>query len=118
MNVKKQATIDLRDAVDALESLAELVVADKLPLKQMVDIAARCRGLAKSAETIDDHVKTAIKMDLVGEEGTVTGELFKATLSISDVSRLDQQALKAEQPKIVAKYTKLFPTPTIRFAPR
>lgn len=93
---------DLADIVAAMESLAEQI--DNLPLKAKIDVAARLRPVEKAVKKIDEAVKDEIKKSLKHKAGVLTGELFKAVLSLIPTERLNQQKLQVEQPRVYAKY--------------
>ncbi len=96
--MRRSVKQDLFDACDALEHLVELL--PKLNLIERVDIAARLRGAVKTAEKIDSMVKEDIKASLNHKPGSLSGETFKAMLALIQVTRLDQQRLKVDHPKI------------------
>lgn len=114
--MKKGIGIDLADTSDAIESLAASF--DKMTLVEMVDVAARLRGVRKASEALDKKIKDAIKDKLKHKAGSLNGEIFKAVLKIVPVMRLDQQRLKAEKPAIYDNYSRLDDDERVTFEPR
>jgi hypothetical protein len=108
--------IDLADLKDALESLAKRL--PKLSLKEKVDIAARLKAVEKTTKLIDETVKDEIKAKLSNKDGIIPGDIFKAILAFHDETRLDQQMLEVEYPKVFAKCRKTKPVGRVTFEVR
>ena len=102
--MNKAVKVDLGDLLDAIEHLHKTLPT--LDLAQQIDVAARLKPLAKHCEQIDETVKDAVKAKLKGKAGAVPGEIFKAVLNLVSVTRLDQKALKEEEPEVHAEYSK------------
>lgn len=101
--MKKSIKEALEDASAVMEE-----IEGKLPnmtLTEKVDVAARLKAATKRAEIIDRTVKKDIEDKLKGKAGIVNGELFKAVRTLVATARLDQKALKEEEPEIVARFT-------------
>lgn len=97
--MKPSVEIDLGDMVDILESFSKKL--STMTLKDQIDLAARLKPVAKHCETIDKYVKDeVIKPKLKHTEGELKGDLFKATLKIVPIDRLDQKRLKEERPAV------------------
>lgn len=100
--MKKSIANDLTDLTIILEnfteSLKNMTQADK------IDVAARLKPVAKACKALDDEVKEFVKVKLKHKEGTVTGELFKAVLTLVDTKRLNQKLLKEQEPEIHDQY--------------
>jgi hypothetical protein len=114
--MKKSIKEALEDASAVMEE-----IKGKLPtmtLQEKVDVAARLKGVAKHAEAIDKAVKEDIKAKLKSKPGTVLGEVFKAILALVPTDRLNQKALKEEEPEIVARFTETEDQQRITFEPR
>lgn len=112
----KAVRIDLEDVCDSLEHLAASL--GRLTREEKIDVAARLRSAAKTVELIDKSIKEDISTWRKGKPGYVNGEIFKAKYSVSPVNRLDQKALKEEEPAIHAKFTKANDEVRITFEPR
>lgn len=91
---------DIGAVVKALEHLTNTLI--KLTLTEKVDICAHARAIEKAAKVIDDAIKAEIKLKLKGRDGTVNGELFRAVRVSGPVTRLNQQKLEVEHPRIYA----------------
>ena len=100
--MKPSIEIDLGDMVIILESFVKKL--DTMLLKDQIDLAARLKPVVKHCETIDKTVKEVIKEKLKHEEGTLKGELFKASLKLVTIDRLDQKRLKAEKPTVYEQF--------------
>ncbi len=96
--------IDLEDLQSVMEALQKRL--GKLDLTTKVDVAARLRAAAKTIEAIDTAIKEDIKGRLHGKTGTVLGEVFKASVAMIQCTRLDQKALKEDEPAIYEQYQK------------
>jgi predicted phage-related endonuclease len=116
VNMNKAVRLDLAEAASAIEHLVETLPS--MALKDKVDACARLRGAAKSIEAFDKAVKDEIKAELGQHDGTVAGNVFKAVLAYVKSKRLDQQALKAERPKIYEQYCTERSDARITFEPR
>lgn len=103
-NDRKQLVEDL----DYLSDIMEGIMRDteRMTAADKIDVAARLRAAAKTIEKFDKDIKTYVKDHLRHTAGEVPGYQFKAVLQIVPTNRLDQEALKAEKPAIVAAYTK------------
>jgi len=95
---------DLADASACLEDLVKRL--STMSREEQVDVAARIKAVAKSCEVIDTYVKDNIYKWRKGREGYVLGEIFKAFLKKVTTTRLDQKALKVEEPEIHTKFCK------------
>lgn len=96
--MKKQMELDLADLSEILEGFIKKL--DKLSQPELIDLAARLKPIAKHCETIDGHVKEAIKIKLAHMAGELLGTAFVAKLTIIPVARLDVTRLKEEKPTI------------------
>lgn len=104
--MKKSIENDLTDLVIILETISGKLSNGTYSLPETIDIAARLKPIAKHCEVFDKHCKDLIKAKRKGKEGAVMGELFKAVLTLVDTTRLDQRALKENEPEIHAEYNK------------
>lgn len=102
--MKKSIANDLNDLTIILESLHEKLDKGTISEAELIDVAARLKPIAKHCNVIDEACKAYVKDKRKGIEGTVMGELFKAVLKIVPTKRLDQKALKENEPKIHAEY--------------
>lgn len=101
---KKAFELDLADLKDILEGFT--LKLDKMTEPELIDLAARLKPVAKHCNTIDEYVKDAVKTKLRHKEGNRLGSLFKAVLKLVPTTRLDQKALKADDPDTFEKYCK------------
>lgn len=99
---QKQNEIDLED----LKLIMEGFVAkfSKMPEADKVDLAARLKPIEKSCLAIDKEMKAYVKTKLKHKEGTLLGTLFKAVLKLVPTKRLNQSALKENEPEIHEEY--------------
>lgn len=102
--MKKALNQDLIDASEILENFAN--VLETLPQSDLVDLAARLKPIAKNCELIDKFAKEMVKVKLKGEEGDVLGSMFKASLKLVPVERLDQKAFKEARPSLFQQYVR------------
>lgn len=93
---------DLVDLSDILESFASKL--DDMTEADLIDLAARLKPVAKHCKEIDDRVKDMVKTSLDLVDGVVNGNEFKAVGKNVPTTRLNQKALKENEPKIHAKY--------------
>ena len=93
---------DLIVSSDALEHLMKRL--PDLPMADKVDICARLRGVVKNAELIDKAIKDEIKKKLKGKEGTVLGDIFKASLALVISERFNNKAFKEAEPDLYQQY--------------
>ena len=100
--MNKSIKDDLLDASDATEHLLKRL--PDLSLEDQVDIAARLRAVVKNCGAIDEVIKSNIKKKLREKDGTVLGDLFKATLAVITQKRFDSATFKADQPETYDKY--------------
>ena len=107
---------DLINAGDAVEHL--LKKYPDLTLEEKVDAGARLRAIVKNAEKIDEQIKAEIKIRRKQKPGSVLGEAFKAVLGVFPVTRLDQQALKADLPDVYSKYERTDDQKRVTYEPR
>lgn len=107
---------DLEDVSDAMEHLKAQL--PRLTREESVDVAARVRAIAKTAEEIDKAIKAVIKTWRKGKEGTVLGEVFKAVLKLIPTTRFNSKALEAAEPKVYAKYLETDDVTRITFEAR
>lgn len=103
-NDRKQLDNDLIYLSDIMETIMKDV--DRMTEADKIDVAARFRAALKTIEKFDKEVKTYVKDHLNHTAGEVPGHQFKAVLQIVPTDRLDQVALKADKPSVVAAYTK------------
>ena len=102
--MNKANNTDLGDLTDIMEGFVK-----KLPNMteaDQIDLAARLKPIAKACNLIDESVKKSIKERLRHKEGQSLGTLFKAVLKLVPTKRLDQKALREEEPEIFDLYNK------------
>lgn len=102
--MKKALEIDVSDLQQIMEGFVSKL--ESMPEKDLIDLAARLKPVAKSCEAVDKHVKALVKTKMKGREGAINGGLFKAVLKLVETSRLDQAALKADDPELFDSYCK------------
>jgi len=98
----KQVERDLSDLTIIMEDFVANL--PKLTEPEKIDLAARIKPVAKACESIDKHVKDLIKEKLKHKEGTRLGVLFKAMLKLVPTHRLNQKALKENEPEVFDEY--------------
>ena len=108
--------LDLEDLQSVMEALQKRL--SKMDLATKVDVAARLRGASKTIELIDSMIKEDIKKQRKGQPGAVLGEVFKANLALVETTRLDQKALKEDEPAIYQQYLKIEEQARVTFEPR
>jgi len=114
--MNKNVKLDLADLQFSMEDLAANL--PNLTMKHKVDVAARLRAVAKACDAIDKAIKDEIKTIRNGEPGTVVGDMFKANLTIVPTTRLDQQKLQVDFPRVYAKCLVKTDVVRISFEPR
>lgn len=114
--MNKVANNDLKDAVEALESLKALL--PKLSLVDQVDAGARIRAIKNRAKELDDLLTEDLKGMLNNEDGVLKGGAFDANLAYHDVTRLDQQLLQELYPAAYKKCLRAKPQGTLTYKPR
>ncbi len=114
--VREAVKIDLADARDALQSLFNNLA--KMSQADRIDAAARCNAMAKVLKDIDEAVKDEVKTKLGEKPGMVNGHMFRASMGVSPVTRLNEGKLKKEQPKIHAKYCETNPQRRVTYEVR
>ena len=102
--MKTATKIDLTDVQDCMEALAKRW--PKMTFAEQIDVVARLKATIKHCEAMEKAVKEQVKAKLGDQAGEVPGELFKATMRLDPVTRLDQQQLKVEYPKVHAACNK------------
>lgn len=103
-NDRKQLVEDLDYLSDIMESIMK--DTERMTPADKIDVAARFRAALKTIDKFDKEIKTYVKDHLNHVAGEVPGHRFKAVLQIVPTDRLDQEALKADKPAVVAAYTK------------
>lgn len=78
----------------------------RLTLQQKIDLGARIRAIKARAEAIDEMVKADINKKLHGKDGVVRGILFSALRASHAVTRVDQQYLEINHPRVYRKCLK------------
>jgi predicted phage-related endonuclease len=114
--MQKLTKADLEDLALILEDLIKRL--PEMKREERIDVCARIRTVAKHCKSIEDTVKDEIKAKCKGKEGYVNGEVFKAKLSLVPTTRLDQKALKEENPKVYSLFAKDTEDQRITFEPR
>ena len=126
--MRNSVKLDIEDTVDALEDILKKL--SKMSLGEKVDLGARLRGIAKNVDAIDKEIKKDLRAELEpkilaeriqnpeAKDASYKGETFKGTFALNPVNRLDQQALKAEKPKIYEAYLKETEEGRVTFSPR
>src|SRR5258706_4475336 len=95
----ERSVVEASDATElVLKRLADM------PLDEQVDVAARLRGVVKNCASIDKAIKDNIKKKLKSKNGTVLGDLFKALLAYTDVTRFQTNAFKEAHPDLYEKW--------------
>lgn len=97
-----QLNINLEDLTEIMEYLVK-----ELPtfsFRQRIDVAARLRTVAKHVKSMDELIKEEIKINLKNRPGSAIGEMFTANVTYNPVTRLDQEWLKQDKPKIHADF--------------
>ncbi len=96
--------LNLDVAVKALESVMDNYL--KLTLQQRIDLGARARAIKARAEAIDHWVKDDINKKLNAKDGAVRGVMFSAERTTHQVTRVDQQYLEMNHPRVYRKCLK------------
>jgi hypothetical protein len=94
--------VDLEDLQSVMEALMKRL--PKLDLTTKVDVAARLGAAMKTAKKIDSSIKDDIKAKCGGKPGYIFGEIFKAHFALVPTTRLNQKALKEDEPELFEKY--------------
>jgi len=115
-NDRKQLTEDLDYLSDIMENIMRDTV--RMTPADKIDVAARFRAAAKTIEKFDENLKTYVKEHLKHVAGEVPGYQFKAVLQIVPTNLLNQEALKADKPSLVAEYTRTKDVERVSFEPR
>lgn len=102
--MNKATTVDLADLTLILEGFNK--GKEKMSESDLIDLTARLKPGFKAIEEILDFTKDKVKVKLNHKEGTRNGTLFKAVLTLVKVDRLDQKALKDEEPDTHAAYVR------------
>lgn len=113
---KKIHPDDFSDLTTILESFVSRMSG--LSEKELIDLGARCKPVAKAAKTIDDFVKARVKDKLGEHDGVINGNIFRANMKMTPFSRLDQAAFKKDLPAIHAEYTDTGLEPRITYEVR
>jgi len=100
----------------SLEKLRAIV--PKLNLQATVDVGARISAIERITEAMDKAIRDEVESFRRKKPGEVLGSEFKAHLSYCTVARLDQKALKEEEPEIHAEYCKTSKERRIRYVIR
>lgn len=114
--MNKKIAIDLVDASEATEHLLKQL--PDLSLEDQVDIAARIRAVVKNCEAIDRAIKDGIKKKLKNKDGTVLGDIFKANLAYTEVSRFDTTGFKEAHREQYEKWCVVKSEGRVTFEPR
>ena len=98
----KAVNFDLNQAALAIEDLEDRLTT--MSLQDKIDTIARCRKAMKVLVNLDEVVKKEIKEYCKDTAGVVEGHKYMATLSYSEVMRLNQTKLKEGDFEIWNKY--------------
>lgn len=114
--MKKSIRDDLEVVCDAIEHLRSRI--DSMPIFEQVDVGARVSAIVKSSRELSELISGEIKKHLKHTPGDVNGEQFRAHLHVGDVHRLDQKALKENDPETHEKWCKDVTQETVTYRPR
>ena len=115
-NDRKQLTEDLDYLSDIMENIMRDV--ERMTVADKIDIAARFRTAYKTIDKFDKDLKEIVKEHLKHTAGEMPGYHFKAVLQVVPTDLLNQEALKADKPSLVAEYTRTKDVERVSFEPR
>ncbi len=96
--------LSLDVAVKAMEHVMDNYT--KLTLQQKIDLGARVRSLRARAEAVDSWIRDDINKKLHNKDGVVRGVAFSAERATHPVTRVDQQYLEVNHPRVYNKCLK------------
>ena len=102
--MKKSLELDVRDLTTILETFT--TKAELLDEAELIDLAARLKPAEKAIKEILELCKSNVKTKLRHKPGERLGQMFKAVLTLVPTTRLDQKALKEDEPLIHEAYCK------------